>query len=136
MQGRTYSVITMINLVEMRRNHTNWAIQQNGFEIELHRVGETRKGGKIQKINETLPPQLFRIYVKGGSETQHIDTQGERQTDRYYRLLASWDADIQASTTVTDTLEWMGDKYIVKSVYHQSINGQVVGKQCELERVM
>lgn len=123
-------------LVNMRRKHTAWSINQNPSEIIVQRKGQKRENGKIVNVNETLEPQKMRIYVSGGSENVIVETIGERQIDRYYRLLASWDADIQAGTEVKDSFVFDGEKYEVKSVNNQSIHGQVVGKQVLIERVL
>lgn len=123
-------------LVNMRRKHTAWNIKQNPSEIIIQRKGQRRENGKIVIVNETLEPQKMRLYVSGGSESIIVETIGERQIDRYYRLLAHWDADIQAETEVKDCFEHNGERYEVKSVNPQSIHGQVVGKQVLIERVL
>ena len=125
-----------MTIVEMRRRHTEWNISQNPSDIIIERKGQKREGGKIVNINETLDPQRMRVFVSGGSENVVVETIGERQIDRYYRLLASWDADIQAGTEVKDSLVHNGQRYEVKSVNLQSINGYAVGKQCLIERVL
>lgn len=123
-------------LVNMRRKHTAWNINQNPSEIIVQRKGQKRENGKIVNVNETLEPQKMRLYVSGGSENVIVETIGEKQIDRYYRLLAHWDADIQAGTEVKDSFVLDGEKYEVKSVNNQSIHGQIVGKQVLIERVL
>lgn len=123
-------------LVAMRRKHTAWNINQNPSEIVIERKGQKRENGKIVNVNETLEPQKMRVYVSGGSENVIVETIGERQIDRYYRLLAPWDADIQADTEVKDSFVHNGETYEVKSVNPQSINGHAVGIQCLVERVL
>lgn len=123
-------------LVNMRRNHTAWNIDQNPSDIVIQRKGQKRESGKIVNINEVLPFQKMRLYVSGGSENVIVETIGEKQVDRYYRLLAPWDADIQAGTDTKDTFEHNGVHYEVKAVNPQSIHGQIVGKQCSIERVL
>jgi len=123
-------------LVSMRRRHTAWNINQNPADIIIERKGQKRENGKIVNVNETLESQKMRIYVSGGSENVVVETIGERQFDRYYRLLASWDADIQADTEVKDSFVYNGERYEVKSVNEQSIHGHAVGKQCLIERVL
>lgn len=125
-----------MNLVEMRRKHTAWSISQNTSDIVIERKGKRRENGKIVDVNETLEPQEMRIYVSGGSENVIVETIGERQIDRHYRLLAPWDADIQAGTEVKDSFVHNGEKYEVKSVNPQSVNALVVGIQCLIERVL
>ncbi|KYG90795.1 hypothetical protein A0U40_17865 [[Bacillus] sp. KCTC 13219] len=123
-------------IVAMRRSHTAWNIKQNPSSIVIQRKGQKRENGKITNIDKTLEAQLMRLYAAGGSENVLVETQGERQIDRYYRLLASWDADIQASTEVKDTFYLDGQKYEVKLVSDKSIHGQKVGKQVLIERVI
>lgn len=123
-------------IVKMRRKHTAWSINQNLSEVIIQRKGRKREGGKIVVVNEVLEPQKMRIYVSGGSENVVVETIGEKQIDRYYRLLALWDADIQAGTEVKDSFIHNGERYEVKSVNEQSIQGHVVGKQCLIERVI
>lgn len=123
-------------LVAMRRKHTAWNINQNPSDIVIERKGQKREGGKIVNVNETLDLQKMRLYVSGGSENVIVETIGERQIDRYYRLLASWDADIQAGTEVEDSFVHNGERYEVKSVNEQAIHGYVVGKQVLIERVL
>lgn len=126
----------MSGLVKMRRKHTAWNINQNPSTIIIERKGSKRANGKIEKIDETLKPQIMRLYASGSSENTIVETIGERQIDRYYRLLASWDADIQASTEVKDCFYIDGQKYEVKLVSDKSIHGQKVGKQALVERVI
>ena len=125
-----------VALVNMRRKHTEWNISQNPSDIVIQRKGQKREAGKIVNVNTVLPFQRMRLYVSGGSENVIVETIGEKQTDRYYRLLAPWDADIQAGTEVKDTFEIDGEKYEVKAVHPQSTHGQIVGKQCQIERVL
>lgn len=126
----------MSGLVKIRRKHTAWNINQNPSTIVIERKGSKRFSGKIEKIDETLEPQTVRLYASGSSENTIVETVGERQIDRYYRLLASWNADIQASTEVKDTFYLNGEKYEVKLVSDKSIHGQTVGKQALIERVI
>lgn len=126
----------MSGLVKIRRKHTAWNINQNPSTIVIERKGSKRSSGKIEKIDETLEPQTVRLYASGSSENTLVETVGERQIDRYYRLLAPWDADIQASTEVKDTFYVDGEKYEVKLVSDKSIHGQKVGKQALIERVI
>lgn len=126
----------MNNFVKIRRSHTNWNISQNPTEVVIQRKGKLRENGKIVEVEEVLEPQTMRLYVSGGSGSVVIDTVGEYQSDRYYKLLASYDADIKAHTEVKDSFYLEGVKYEVKDVFPQSIHGEVVGKQCVIERVI
>ena len=123
-------------MVSMRRKHTAWNINQNPSDITIHRKGKKREDGKIVNVDIVLPSQQMRLYVSGGSENVIVETIGEKQIDRYYRLLAPWDADIQAGTEVKDSFIHDDERYEIKAVNSQSIHGQVVGKQCLIERVL
>lgn len=124
------------NLVEMRRHDTSWAINQNPTVIIIKRKGLIRANGKIIRGESELPPQTVRLYVKGGSENTVIETSGERTTDRYYGMLATHDADILSESEAKDYFYADGVKYEVKAVFPQKINGEVVGLQCQIERVV
>lgn len=128
----------MSNLVKMRRKHTAWNINQNPSTIVINRKGKVRANGKIQNIDTSLEPQIMRLYAAGRSSTERtlVETIGEHQIDRFYRILALWDADIQASTEVKDSFYLDGQKFEVKLVSDKSIHGQVVGKQVLVERVI
>lgn len=123
-------------LVNMRRKHTAWNINQNPSDIVIERKGKKRENGKIVNVNDVLEPQRMRVYASGGSENVIVETIGERQIDRSYRLLTSWDADIQAGTEVKDSFVHNGERYEVKLVTDRSINGHTVGKQVLIERVL
>lgn len=126
----------MFNLVELRRNHTKWSIEQNPTEITIHRTEKLKKEGYIEEIKSEVGPFVVRIFVSKSSSPQTVTTlAGEKQVDRYFGLLADYEADIQAGTTVKDEFEANGMKFLVRTIYPQTINGQVVGYQGELERV-
>lgn len=126
----------MKNLVEFRRKHTKWNIEQNPVEITIHRTEKRKGGGYIEEVETDVGPFSVRIFVSSSSSPQSVVTlAGEKQVDRYFGLLADFEADIQAGTNVKDEFEAMGMKFLVKSVYPQIINGQIVGYQGELERV-
>lgn len=127
----------MNKIVEMRRKHTKWNIDQNPVEIVIRRTFKERKGGYIDESETDVGPFVVRIYSSNSNSPQTVTTlAGEKQVDRHFGLLADHEADIQASTTVKDEFEAYGMKFIVKAVYPQTIANEVVGYQCELERVM
>lgn len=125
-----------MNIVEMRRKHTKWSIKQNPLEININRTERKDAGGYFDNVKSQVGPFVVRLYVTGGGSPQNITTlAGEKQVDRYFGLLADYEADIQAGTTVSDEFEADGMKFNVKAVYPQKISGKIVGYQCELERV-
>lgn len=125
-----------MNLVKMRQEHTKWNIEQNPTTITINRTIKKKEQGYIDEQNINVGPFVVRIFNSGSSSPQAISTlAGEKQTDTYFGILANFEADIQASTTVKDEFEVDGIRYLVKAIYPQKINGEVVGYQGELERV-
>ncbi len=126
----------MKSIVDMRRKHTKWSIEQNPVEIMIHRTEKRKKEGYIEEVESDVGPFTVRIFVANSSSPQKVTTlAGEKQVDRYFGLLADHEADIQAGTDVKDEFEAMGMKFLVKSICPQTINSQNVGYQGELERV-
>lgn len=127
----------MKSIVEMRRKHTKWNIEQNPSEILIHRTEKRKGGGYIEEVESDVGPFVVRIFVSQSNTNQKVVTlAGEKQVDRYFGLLADYEADIQAGTDVKDEFEAMGMRFLVKAIYPQTIQGQIVGYQGELERVM
>ncbi|KOS64630.1 hypothetical protein FJQ98_14125 [Lysinibacillus agricola] len=125
-----------MNIVEMRRKHTKWNIEQNPTTININRTIKKKSQGYIDDKNIDVGPFMVRIFNSGSSSPQVVTTlAGEKQTDTYFGILADFEADIQASTIVKDEFEVEGICFLVKSIYPQRINGEVVGYQGELERV-
>lgn len=126
----------MINLVEMRRKHTKWSIKQNATDITINRTTKEDMGGYFEENETTLEPQTVRIFVSKASTSQTVTTlAGQKQVDRYFGLLADHKADLKADTHTIDQFEVDGMTFVIKAVYPQTINSQLVGYQCELERV-
>lgn len=126
----------MMDLVEMRRKHTRWSINQNPVEVVVKRTEKRKAEGHIANISTDEGPFTVRIFASSSSTSQKITTlAGEKQVDRYFGLLADHGANIQAGTNVKDEFEAMGMKFVVKAIYPQTIHGQVTGYQGELERV-
>ncbi|MHC8516992.1 hypothetical protein [Sporosarcina sp. ITBMC105] len=127
----------MKSLVEMRRAHTKWNIEQNPVVVTIHRTEKRKGGGYIEEAESDVGPFTVRIFVSHSNTNQTVTTlAGEKQVDRYFGLLADYQSDIRAGTTVKDEFVAMGMRFLVKAVYPQTINGQIVGYQGELERVM
>src|SRR5690606_21628176 len=109
----------------------------NPTEILIKRTEKVRKGGYIDTQKIDVGPFIVRIFSSKSNSPQTVTTlAGEKQIDRSFGLLADHNADIQASTTCTDEIEANGMKFVVKAVYPQRVAGEIVGYQCELERVM
>lgn len=126
----------MINLVDLRRKHTQWSIKQNATDITINRETKEDVGGYFEENETILDPQTVRIFVSKANTNQTVVTlAGQKQVDRYFGLLADHKADLKADTHTTDQFELDGMTFVIKAVYPQTINSQLVGYQCELERV-
>ncbi|MFA9457426.1 hypothetical protein ACERJO_11745 [Halalkalibacter sp. AB-rgal2] len=123
-------------LIEMRRNHVNWSIQQNPTDISIKRLVRVKAGGGFDEIEKDVGPFTVRLYVTSGSPKAISVLAGEKQVDTYYGLLADCQSDIKADTHTTDSFKANGMEFEVKAVFPQTIGGEVTGYQCELERVM
>lgn len=125
-----------MSIVELRRKHTKWNIKQNPTTITINRTERMDVEGYFDNVVSTVGPLIVRIFATGGGSPQTISTlAGQKQVDRYFGLLADHTADIRSGTTVSDEFEVEGMKFLVKAVYPQRIAGELVGYQCELERV-
>ncbi|EGQ21074.1 hypothetical protein HMPREF9372_3357 [Sporosarcina newyorkensis 2681] len=125
----------MESIVEMRRRHTRWNILKNPVEIIVSRREKVNAGGYMDEVESVTDPFVVRIFSSGGSPQEITTLAGQKQVDRHFGLLADYQADIQAGTLVTDEFEAMGMKFQVKAIYPQTIAGEIVGYQGELERV-
>lgn len=120
----------------MRRKHTKWNIDQNPSEIMIKRTERIDAGGYFDNVQSQVGPFIVRLFIdKSGSPQEVTTLTGQKQVDRYFGLLADYEADIQAGTNIKDELEIDNMKFNVKAVYPQRIQGEIVGYQCELERV-
>lgn len=125
-----------MTLVKIRRQHTKWAIDQNPRSVTIKRTMRIQKEGYFDDETIEVGPFVVRIYTKGGSPTVQSEVQGERTLDRYYSMLADYKADLKASTHITDTFELNGITYEIVAVWPQTIHNEIVGYQCDVERVM
>ncbi|HBZ09122.1 MAG TPA: hypothetical protein DEO65_04430 [Bacillus bacterium] len=125
-----------MNPVELRRKDTKWNIAQNPTTITIKRTEKIRAGGAIDEVELPVGPFTVRIFSSKTAFPKTVTTlAGEKHVDQHYGLLADYEADIQAGTNVKDEFEVNGMKFIVIAVHPQSINGQIVSYQCELEKV-
>ncbi|MEK4025788.1 hypothetical protein [Sporosarcina sp. FSL W7-1283] len=125
----------MKSLIDLRRKNTQWNIGQNPIEIMINRREKVNMGGYMDEVESVTGPFVVRIFSSGGSPQEITTLAGQKQVDRHFGLLADYQADIQAGTLVTDEFEAMGMKFQVKAIYPQTIAGEIVGYQGELERV-
>ena len=125
-----------MNLVEIRRQHTKWAIDQNPITITIERTIKTKKQGYIDDEKMSVGPFVVRLYTVGGAPLVQVETQGERMIDRYYNMLMDYTAEPMANINTTDRFTVNDITYEIVAVWPQTIHGKVVGYQCDVERVM
>ncbi len=89
----------------------------------------------MDEVDSVVGPFIVRVFTSGGSPQEISTLAGQKQIDRHFGLLADYQTEIRAGTLVTDEFEAHGMKFQVKAIYPQTIAGQVVGYQGELERV-
>ncbi len=126
-----------MDLVALRRRHTNWAIRQNPTTITINRTEKIDKGGYFEETKTEVGPFVVRLYQQGSGVPQEVSTlAGTKQVDGAWGMLADWQADIKAGASVLDKFTAPGlGVFQVLEVYQQVVNGELVGCQAVLERV-
>jgi hypothetical protein len=126
-----------MDLVALRRQHTEWAIQQNPTVITIHRTEKIDMGGYFEEVESEVGPFTVRIYQYGTWGPQDVSTlAGTKQVDRAWGMLMDHEADVKAGPNVLDEFEVPGmGKFQVLEVYPQVIKGELVGYQVTLEKV-
>jgi hypothetical protein len=126
-----------MDLVTLRRNNTTWAINQNPTSITISRTGKVRQGGGFKAIETIIGPLTVRISPKKSRSlnTTKTDTIGTRQEQVWF-MIADYQADVKDGPETTDEFDVSGlGHFIVKNVYPQMVNSQVVGYQVDIEKV-
>ncbi|NPV52212.1 MAG: hypothetical protein HPY71_01660 [Firmicutes bacterium] len=126
-----------MDMVALRRSHVTWAIGQNSVLITVKRTEKVDKGGYFDEVKSTVGPFAVRIFVDGGRMPQEVSgLAGTKQVDRGWGLIADYQADLRAGPDVQDEFDVPGlGHFVVKAVYPQVVQGQVVGMQADLEKV-
>lgn len=126
-----------MDMVNFRRQHTAWAIQQNPATITINRTEKIDKGGYFEEVKTEVGPLTVRLYQQKSGVPQDVSTlAGTKQVDGAWGMLADWQADIKAGPTVLDEFEVPGmGQFQVLEVYPQIINDELVGYQVALEKV-
>lgn len=120
----------------MRRKHLQWVIQQNPVEVTIKRTEKTKAAGRLEETITEAGPFTVRIFTAKSTSPEKITSlAGEKLVDRSYEMLATSQADLQASSIVKDEFEAFGMHFIVKTVYPEIVHSEVIGYRCELERV-
>lgn len=125
-----------MDLVSLRRQHVAWTIQQNPVTITIQRTEKVEVGGSFDEVQSELGPYTVRIFPQGNRIPQEISTlAGTKQIDKGWGLLADYNADIKAGPNVLDEFDTPAGHFLIKAVYPQYVQGQLVGYQVDLERV-
>ncbi|AEE95780.1 hypothetical protein [Mahella australiensis] len=125
-----------MDLVNIRRQHVTWAIEQNPTVITIKRTEKIDAGGYFEEVISNIGPVTVRIFQAGTSIPQDISTlAGTKQIDKSYGLLAGYSADIKACPNVLDEFDAPAGHFIIKAVYPQYVQGQIAGYQADLEKV-
>ena len=127
----------MPNNVELKRQATAFAIDQNPTEILIHRImrGENpNTGGKIEE-ESTVGPFTCRIIPPRPTANNRIITAvaGTEKVSAPWMLLAPYNADVIADDTTTDEFAAGGKYFRVTNVIKYVEDGQVTSIQAELE---
>lgn len=128
----------MTDLVTMRRNNTIWSISQNPVTIIITRTEKIETEGRFTENTSQVGPITVRIFQAGEDDKARTESQlaGTKSIQSGWGLLADWQADMRTGPNVLDEFEVPGlGRFIVKSVFPQRVQGQLVGYQAELEKV-
>jgi len=129
----------MPDLVTMRRNNTIWSISQNPVTIIITRTEKIATEGRFAENTSQVGPLTVRIFQAGEGEKARTESQlaGIKGIESGWGLLADWQADLRTGPNVRDEFEVPGlGLFVVKAVYPQKSQGQLVGYQAELEKVI
>jgi len=125
-----------MDMVSLRREHVAWCIQQNPVEITIQRTEKVDMGGYFDEVKSTKGPFIVRIFTEGNRAPVDVSTlAGTKQIDKGWGLLADYNADIKAGPNVLDEFDALAGHFIIKAVYPQYVQGQLVCFQADLEKV-
>lgn len=128
-----------MDLVNLRKQHIQWNIARNPTSITIHRTEKVDAGGYFDEVKSTKGPYTVRIFVTSSSipiPSTVATLAGTKQIDKSYGLLADYQADIKAGPNVLDEFDAPAGHFIIKAVYPQYVQGEIVGFQADLEKVM
>jgi hypothetical protein len=125
-----------MDLVNLRRQNILWTIQQNPITITIQRTEKVDMGGYFDEVKSTKGPFIVRIFTEGNRVPVGVSTlAGTKQIDKGWGLLADYNADIKAGPNVLDEFDTPAGHFIIKAVYPQYLQGELVGYQADLEKV-
>lgn len=120
-----------------RKEHIKWNIMQNPVEITIQRTQKIRSGGGYNEIESTVGPFTVRLYIGSQKLSEKVTSlAGTKKTDPAWGLLADHNADIKSDPNIIDEFDVpVLGHFIVVTVFPQTVNGEIVGYQADLERV-
>ncbi|MBE3576883.1 MAG: hypothetical protein IMX00_04255 [Limnochordales bacterium] len=126
-----------MDMVALRRQHIAWTIAQNPTTITVQRTERVDRGGYFDEVKTQHGPITVRIFTAGNRIPQEVSgLAGTKQVDRGWALLADERADLRVGPNIKDEFDVPGlGHFLVKAVYPQVVQGQVVGMQADLEKV-
>lgn len=127
-----------MDLVAIRRKNTIWSINQNHVTITINRTEKVEANGHFDDVPSQAGPFTVRLFQVNGNGNTRVESHlvGTKVLVYEWGLLADWQADLRAGADVRDEFEVPGmGLFVIKSVYPQMVQGQVVGYQAELEMV-
>lgn len=127
-----------MDVVTFRRKQTQWNIEQNSINITINRTEKVEIEGHFEEVKSEVGPFKVRIFQKRyGTKKEESNLGGTKQTDSNWGLLADYMADIKSSTNIVDEFEVPDLGYFkIVGIVPQRVNGQIVGFQADLEKVM
>lgn len=126
-----------MELLEIRRQHISWTIQQNPLTITINRTEKIEKNGCFEDAFSTVGPFEVRIFTQKSANPREVSTlAGTMQVDKNWGMLASFDADLRDGPNVIDEFDAPGfGHFKVVKLYPQIVMGQIAGYQVDLEAV-
>lgn len=125
-----------MDIVALRRQHIQWSISQNPTSITIQRTEKVDMGGYFDEVKSTKGPFTVRIFTEGNRVPTDVATlAGTKQIDKGWGLLADYNADIKAGPNILDEFNTPAGHFIIKAVYPQYTQGELVGYQADLEKV-
>jgi len=127
-----------MDLVQARRQATQWSINQNPTTITIKRTRYEEYKGARRKVEEYIGPLTVRIYqARRRVSANERTSEAGSMTVMVWGMLALYDADLMNGPNVRQEFEVEGlGTFRITQVKPQIINQQVVSKQAELELVM
>ena len=124
-------------MVKALREAVRRVIAENPTEITIQRREKIEQDGGFAEQESTAGPFTVRIFQRESSALpQTVSTlAGTAQVDTRWGLIADFEADIRAGSTVVDEFVAFGQRFRIVAVYPHILGGQVISYRADLERV-